>query len=82
LEPGDDAAGPPNPDDAGMVTTGIEVETLTPAVDNVEPSQPREGGRVRVPGFGPAEPRFHVRHLVIFRAPVVGYVRPAAVGAA
>jgi hypothetical protein len=65
-----------------MITSGIEVGTLTPAVDNVEPSQPREGGRVRVPGFGPAEQRSHVRHLVIFRAPGVGYIRPAAVGAA
>ena len=82
LEPGDDAAGPSNPDDAGMITTGIEVETLTQAVNHVEPSQPREGGRVRKPGFGSAEQRFHVGHLVIFPAPVVGYLRPAAVGAA
>jgi hypothetical protein len=71
-----------------MITTGIEVGTLTPAVDNVEPSQPsqpslpREGGRVEVTGVGPAEQQFHVRHLVIFRAPVVGYIRPAAVAAA
>jgi hypothetical protein len=82
LEPGDDAAGPSNFDDAGMISTGIEVGTLTPAVDTVQASQPRGGGRVQVPGFGQAEQRFPVRHLVIFRAPVVGYIRPAAVGAA
>jgi hypothetical protein len=65
-----------------MISTGIEVGTVTPAVDNVQASQPRERGRVQVPGLGQAEQRLPVRHLVIFRAPVVGYVRPAAVGAA
>jgi hypothetical protein len=71
-----------NPDDAGMTSTGIQAGTLTPAADNVQVSQPRPRGRVRVPGFGPAEQRFQVRHLVIFRAPIVGCSRPTAVGAA
>jgi hypothetical protein len=69
-------------DDAGMTSTGIQVGTLTPAADNVHASQPRHRGRVRVPGFGPAERRFQVRHLMIFRVPIVGVTRPAAVGAA
>jgi hypothetical protein len=71
-----------NPDDAGMTSTGIQAGTLTPAADNVQASQPRPRGRVRVSGFGSAEQRFQVRHLVIFRAPIVGSTRPAAVGAA
>jgi hypothetical protein len=64
------------------MTTGIHVGTLTPAVATVQATRPWDGGRTRVPGFGPAEPRFHVRHLVIFRAPIIGYARPGAVGAA
>jgi hypothetical protein len=71
-----------NPDDAGMTSTGIQVGTLTPAGDNVRAPRPRDGGRVRLPGFGPAVQRSNVRHLVIFRAPIVGSTRPAAVGAA
>ena len=64
----------------GMTSTGIQVEALTSAIENVEASQAREGGHVRTPGFDPAEQPFRVRHLVIFRAPVVGYARPGADG--
>ena len=64
-----------------MTSMGIQVEALTPGVENVRASQAWEDGRVRVPGCVPAEQRFQVRHLVIFRAPVVGYTRPAANGA-
>jgi hypothetical protein len=48
-----------------MTSTGIQVGTLTPTIDDVQASQSREGGRVQVLGFGPAEQRFQVRHLVI-----------------
>jgi hypothetical protein len=65
-----------------MSSTGIHIGTLTPAVDSVQASQPREGGRARVPEFGPAEQRFQVRHLAIVRAPIVGYTRPAGLGGA
>ena len=66
------------PDDAGMIGTGIEVGSVAPTVQSVPAAQPRGRGNVRVPGFGPPEQRAGVRHLVIFRAPVVGCARPAA----
>ena len=65
----------------GMIGTGIEVGSVAPTVLSVPAAQPRGRGNVRVPGFGPAEQRAGVRHLVIFRAPIVGYARPAAAGA-
>jgi hypothetical protein len=52
----------------------------TTAVGSVQAS-PRDGGRIRVFGSEPDEPRCRVRHLVIFRAPIVGFARPAGVGA-
>jgi hypothetical protein len=64
-----------------MIAMSIEVGTVAPAAEGVPSAQRREGGNGRVRGFGAAEPRFDVRHLVIFRAPVVGYARPAAPGA-
>lgn len=63
---------------AGMIGTGIEVGSVAPTAQSVPAAQPRGGGNVRVPGPGAAEQRSDVRHLVIFRAPVVGYARPAA----
>ena len=75
MAPGDDAAGRRNPDDAVMIGTSIEVGTVAPAAESVPSAQRREGGNGRVPGIGAAEQRFDVRHLVIFRAPVVGYAR-------
>ena len=62
-----------------MIDTGIEVGSVAPTAQSVPGPQPRAGGNVRVPGPGAVEQRFDVRHLVIFRAPVVGYARPAAV---
>jgi hypothetical protein len=81
LAPGNDAPGRRDPDDAGMISTGIEVGSVASAVESVPAAQPQGAGGVRVPGFGAAERRFDVRHLVIFRAPVIGYARPATAGA-
>jgi hypothetical protein len=50
-----------------MTSTGIQVEALTPAVENIRASRAWEGAPVRVRGFASAEQRFQVRHLVIFR---------------
>ncbi len=59
-----------------MAGTGIQVEALAAAVNTVSASEPPERGRTRVPGFDPARERSQVRHLVIFRAAIVGYTRP------
>ena len=64
-----------------MIGTGIEVGSVAQTVQSVPAAQPRRHGSVRVPGFGPPEQRAGVRHLVIFRAPIVGCARPAAAGA-
>ncbi|HET6832291.1 MAG TPA: hypothetical protein VFH30_00385 [Acidimicrobiales bacterium] len=56
-------------------------EGETTAVENVHRAQSGDGGRIRVPGSPPAEPRTEVRHLVIFSPPMVGYARPVVRGA-
>jgi ABC-2 type transport system ATP-binding protein len=43
----------------------------TTAVDNVEASRRRDGGRNRVRGFDPAEPRERVRHRGDLPSPVL-----------
>ncbi|HET6834914.1 MAG TPA: hypothetical protein VFH30_13650 [Acidimicrobiales bacterium] len=64
-----------------MTSRGVQVEALATAVENVQASEPPQGGRIPVPGFDPSKERCQVRHLVIFRAAIVGYTRPAADGA-
>jgi hypothetical protein len=54
------------------------------AVEIVGASQPRDGARVRMPRFDPAEQRCQVRHLVLFpaRSLLFGDGRPASAGSA
>jgi hypothetical protein len=47
------------------------------AVGKVQARQRRDGF-VRLPGADPNERPWRVRHLVIFRAPIVGCPRPVA----
>jgi hypothetical protein len=61
-----------------MTSTRIQVEGLTGAVGNLRSSQPRDDGRIRVFGSDPRLQRSGVRHLVIFRAPIVGCAQPVA----
>ena len=95
LVPGDDAANGNYSYGQSMAESGSYLRTRihlaptadamvdagkTTAVGNVQ-ALPRDGGRIRVSGSDPDEPRCRVRHLVIFRAPIVGYGRPVEVGA-
>jgi hypothetical protein len=48
------------------------------AVEKVQARQRGEGGPMQLPGADPNERPCRVRHLVIFRAPIVGCLRPVA----
>jgi hypothetical protein len=48
------------------------------AVEQVYGRQRRDGGAARLRGADPTEWPCRVRHLVIFRAPIVGCARPVA----
>jgi hypothetical protein len=48
------------------------------AVEKVQARQRRDGGPMQLPGADPNERPCRVRHLVIFRAPIVGCPRPVA----
>jgi hypothetical protein len=78
LGPGDDASGGSDPDHGAMTSARIQAQGLTGAVGNVRPSQPWNDGRSRVFGSDGRQQRSGVRHLVIFRAPVVGCAQPVA----
>jgi hypothetical protein len=57
----------------GMVDAGENT-----AVEKVQARRRRDGGPMQVPGADPNERPCRVRHLVIFRAPIVGCLRPVA----
>jgi hypothetical protein len=59
-----------------MASTGIQGKALAAAIKTVPASEPLERARTRVPGLDPTQERSQVRHLVIFRAPIVGFGRP------
>jgi hypothetical protein len=48
----------------------------TTALEKVQARQRRDGGAVQLRGADPNEWPCRVRHLVIFRAPIVGCLRP------
>jgi hypothetical protein len=48
------------------------------AVEKVRARQRRDGGAVQLRGADPNEWPCRVRHLVIFRPPIVGCLRPVA----
>jgi hypothetical protein len=48
------------------------------AIEQVQGRQRRGRGPMQLPAADPNERPYRVRHLVIFRAPIVGCPRPAA----
>jgi hypothetical protein len=70
LTPNNDPLGPYRED---MVDAGENT-----AVEKVPARQCWDGGPMQLPGADPNERPCRVRHLVIFRTPIVGCPRPVA----
>jgi hypothetical protein len=65
-----------NSDPLGPYSEDMVDAGETTAVEKVRARQRRHGGPMQLPAADPNERPCRVRHLVIFRAPIVGCRRP------